>query len=204
MSTRSKTAVVNLRHVHHDNAQLSDEAIARACATSDPQAIAELFARFNIPVTRYLGRLLNNREDVADLLQATFLEVTKGHSVYDAERASVLTWLFSIATNKVRHHRRSFARRQRFTSIMRLLTHNDEVAEPVEMHDLGRAQQALMRLPEAMREAFVLCELEGFSAREAAEILSGTEARIWKRVSRARKILRACLEQEQYAEPKVL
>lgn len=171
--------------------EMSDEALARACATGDAAAIGLLFDRFHPRIARYLGRLVSH-DEVEDLLQQTFLQVARSSSTFDG-RCAVSTWLMAVATNVVRHHRRTMGRRRRLESAL-AHAHDDEyrdVARDVDSkRKLAAAKRALNALSPALREAFVLCELEGCSAREAGEILGASEAAVWKRVSKARKAIR--------------
>jgi RNA polymerase sigma-70 factor, ECF subfamily len=197
MAKESKT-VIALRARDQTLPKLSDESVATACSTGDSAAVAELFTRFNAPVTRYLSRLVPSRTDVEDLLQATFLQVARGRAHY-AGRASVRTWLFGIATNVVKHHRRSGAR------LLRLLDAARREPPPASRspgddddakRTLHRIERALNCLTHDQRFAFVLCEIEGLSAREAALILETSEQAVWRRVSDARRALRALLVRE--------
>ena len=180
-----------------DSEAMSDEAVARACGSRDPTAIGILFDRFQPHVTRYVSRLVGSAADVEDLVQSTFLEVARGRALYDETRGSVKTWLFGIATNTVRHHRRSFSRRRRLA----LAVSEVPVAPPDLEATVARRRrvEASRRAFEALKvpyqEAFVLCALEGLSAREAARILGTSEGAIWKRVSKARAILRRAIEE---------
>ena len=61
---------------------------------------------------------------------------------------------------------------------------------------LDQVARALELLPVGQRTAFVMCELEGLSAREAARALGTTEAAVWKQVSKARKALRRAVQKE--------
>ncbi len=171
--------------------EMSDEALARACSTGDPAAVGLLFDRFHPRIARYLGRLVSH-DEVEDLVQQTFYQVARSKSGYDG-RASVSTWLMAIATNVVRHHRRTMGRRRKLASAL-AHAHDDvsqDVARDVDSkRKLAAAKAALMALSPALREAFVLCELEGYSAREAGEILGASESAVWKRVSKARKAIR--------------
>lgn len=170
---------------------IGDEGLAYACAGGDPAAVGALFDRFHRPVTRYLRRLVADA-DVEDAVQTVFLQVARGKAAYDG-RASVTTWLFAIATNVARHHRRSFARRARLGTALRSVAPREgrEQERLDARAALAKAEAALRRLRPALREAFVLCELEGLSAGEAAHALGTSEAAVWKRVSKARKALRA-------------
>lgn len=175
---------------------LSDEAIARACGAGDAAAIATLFDRFHRPVARYVHRLVGGSSaDVEDVVQATFLEVARAQAIYDG-RAGVVSWLFGIATNVVRHHRRSSARRFRLLAgVAQASAHELQATAPDAQTDarrqLARAREAMEALGDELREAFVLCDLEGMSAREAARVLGVSEAAVWKRASRARESIRA-------------
>lgn len=173
---------------------MSDEAVARACGVGDPAAIAALFDRFHRPVSRYVHRLLGGASaDVEDVVQSTFLEVARARAVYDG-RAAVLSWLFGIATNVVRHHRRSNARRFRLLGGLAAADEPRTVAPDVQTdarRQLALAREAMAALGDDVREAFVLCDLEGMSAREAARVLEISEAAVWKRASRARESIRA-------------
>jgi RNA polymerase sigma-70 factor, ECF subfamily len=181
--------VITLHPDTVESAKLSDEAVALACASADPAAVTELFRRFHEPVARYLSRLVHDPSDVEDLVQATFVEVARGHAQYGS-RSKVRTWLFGIATNLARVFWRSARRRVR---LVRELTLVDVRASgqlaPSALDSqsaIALARRALEALPEGQREAFVLCEIEGFTAKEAADVLMVSEAAVWKRVSYAR------------------
>lgn len=175
---------------------MGDEALAHACAAGDPAAIGALFDRFQERVARYAERLVG-RTDAEDVVQLTFLEVARGQATYDG-RARVSTWLLAIATNVARHQRRSAGRRRRLGAAL------ESVPPPTSGHtqmearaQLADAKRALAALSVKLREAFVLCELEGLGAREAGRILGASEAAVWKRVSKARAQIRAWVETDR-------
>ncbi|MEJ7733328.1 MAG: RNA polymerase sigma factor [Polyangiaceae bacterium] len=190
--------VVELR-VPENDAAWSDDAVAFACTSGDAAAVAELFDRFHARISRYLARSIGDCADVDDLLQATFLEVARGRSRFDG-RSMVSTWLLGIATNVLRHHLRSLSRRRNLLSAVASArtgeatpSHGDAVAARDALH---RVQAVLDELPTEQRMAFVLCEVEGLKAIEAAALLHASETAIWKRVSDARKLVRAALAED--------
>jgi RNA polymerase sigma-70 factor, ECF subfamily len=184
--------VLPLKIEPRESSKLSDEALALACGSADPAVVAELFLRYHHAVARYLSRLVHHPSDVEDLLQATFLEIARGRAQYSA-RSKVQTWLFGIATNLTRIFWRSVRRRRRLERELTLVethTMNEYSTSLMESHDsLQCARLALDMLPESQREAFVLCEIEGLTAREAAEVLQTSETAVWKRVSYARQTI---------------
>jgi RNA polymerase sigma-70 factor (ECF subfamily) len=173
---------------------LSDEAVALACSTRDPVAVTELFERFRRLVARYLSRLLRDPRDVEDCLQSTFLEVARGRAQFSG-RSSASTWLLGVATNVARHHQRSVSRRARLGEALQGLSQSPDRTQADSQLEarqrLTRLKRALDALTPERREAFVLCEMEGLSAREAAKALGSSETAVWKRVSEARRSLRA-------------
>ncbi len=177
----------------------ADAALASACAVRDAPAIAELFDRHAATVTRFVCRHVQSRADVEDIVQATFVQVVRGISSFDG-RSMASTWLLGIAANIIKHHRRSKARRQRFESFLALAqgeVRETRVTERIEARrSLAAANDALQRLDLEKRLAFVMCEIEGLSAREAAVTLGATETTVWKRVSDTRKILRRAMPTE--------
>lgn len=170
---------------------LDDEALALACGEGDLDALGELFERYCQPLSRFVHRLVSKRADVEDLVQTTFVDVAAGRATYDPTRGKVITWLMAIATNKVRNHRRAGFRQQHFFHMLESILFSSHASGGEEPSDrLSRAKSALQRLSPVLREAFVVCELEGLSAKEAALVLGASERAIWKRVSNARKQLR--------------
>lgn len=185
--------LVRLRSARRTDPPASDEELALACAYGDAQAISALFERYRRPVARYVHRLLAGSSEVEDVVQSTFLEVARGKSAYDARRASVLTWLFAIATYVVRHQRRSQGRRHRLLAALRWESSSAPI-DPGANFDARRrveqAKHALEQLSPKLREAFVLCELEGLTAEQAGIVLGISEVAVWKRVSKARQFIR--------------
>jgi RNA polymerase sigma-70 factor (ECF subfamily) len=68
----------------------------------------------------------------------------------------------------------------------------DREAEQRQM--MERLAAAIDRLPVALREVFVLCDLEDLPCRDAARALGVREGTIWRRVHDARKALREALQ----------
>lgn len=176
---------------------LSAEALVGACGTGDSAALGELFDRFHQTVYRFLSRYLGPRNpDIDDLVQATFLEVMRAAPRFRKE-STVNSWIVGIAVNVARHYLRTETRR-------RTLLRSDELrpgsvdgtpeSKTAQNELLQRLQQSILELPEHLRTAFVMCELEGVSGTEAARLLSVREGTLWRRLHDARKLIRKCFE----------
>jgi RNA polymerase sigma factor (sigma-70 family) len=154
---------------------------------SDSHALAgRLFERHGRSVRQYL-RALTGRSDLADdLAQDVFVRVVQSAGSYEP-RERERAWLFRIARNAaIDHHRRAAARPQTA----------GETREPTiaPVQQLRRAlAEALGRLPDAEREAFLLAELGGLSYAEIAAALDLTPPAVRSALYRARLSLRAAL-----------
>src|SRR5262249_35683086 len=126
--------------------------------------------------------------DAEDAFQATFLVlVRKARSLRRPDALG--PWLFGVARHVATRARQSTARRREHE---RRAAAAEAVGSPV---GLGPDEAALVhaevgRLPEGLRAAVVLCDLEGLSYQEAAERLGWSHATLRGRLTRARERLR--------------
>jgi RNA polymerase sigma-70 factor, ECF subfamily len=178
--------------------ELSDANVVALCAAGDAAAMGWLFDRWGGAVWRFLARLCpGHTGDIEDLVQTTFVEALRVAKHFRG-KSQVKTWLFGIAFNISRHHRRGEARRHAFLTAWteRPLSGGgrpDQMAEERQLLTLiGRA---LAVLPHDLRAAFVLCDLEGLEGKEAASALMVRTGTLRRRLHEARKALRAAVEE---------
>jgi len=166
--------------------------LAADAADGDPLAAAALVRATQNDVWR-LCAALGDRDNAEDLTQETYLRAFAALGRFEG-RASVRTWLLSIArrvcADAVRSRRR---RRLMLTPVdadLEALTGDDgddPVAESSAVTDL------LDRLDPDRREAFVLTQLVGLPYADAADVAGCPVGTIRSRVARARADLVAAL-----------
>ena len=146
--------------------------------------------------------LLHNEADAEDAAQEAFLKAYRNLSRFRAE-ARFSTWLISIVLNEARGRLRRIQpaltdsldddREGKVTP--QLMTDWREIPSQVlerqEIRILIR--RALIALPLAYREVFVLRELEDRNVQETAETLGITPASVKMRLHRARLMLQKAL-----------
>ncbi len=188
--------LVPLRRVAGQLDELSDESLVAACALGDSAAMGALIDRFQRAVYRFVTRLSGSADsDRDDLVQSTFAEVALCAPSYRGS-SNVKVWIFGIAANLVRNHVRSAVRRRRFEGALADLPEpqSPSPARLAEHHELmARLGPAIADLPQHLREAFVMCDLEDVPCREAAKALGVREGTIWRRIHEARKALREAI-----------
>ena len=104
----------------------SDSACIRASLV-DPHTFAVLFERHAGSLHRYLARRIE-AVAVDDVLSETFVIAFRTRHAYDDAYPDARPWLFGIATNVVRHHRRSEARRARMIGRVGATASRDHLA----------------------------------------------------------------------------
>ncbi len=172
----------------------SDEALIAAIAGGRLEALGQLFDRFAPVVFRYVQRLGVSGADADDLVQATFLEITRAAPRFDVG-LSARSWILGVATILVRRHRRSFARSAARLLAWAHLGHDGEQA-PSAHDELERSEErrlfreALDELSPKKREVFTLVVLEEMSGEEAARVLGVPVNTVWTRLHHARRELR--------------
>jgi RNA polymerase sigma-70 factor (ECF subfamily) len=155
---------------------------------------ATLFEKYQQPLRRYL-RFASGSADLADdLTQDVFLRVVRGADGYqprERERA----WLFRIARNLVTDHARRQVTRREDGQIR---------VEPIRaavQPQLLSVREALARLTDQERQAFLLCEIGGLSYAELADVLGLTAAAIRSLLYRVRMELRASVLRPPHVVP---
>jgi RNA polymerase sigma-70 factor, ECF subfamily len=177
------------------------ELIGRVRA-GDRAAFEPLMRRYNQRLFRSARSIVQDDDEAEDVVQQTYLSAFAKLDQF-SNGSSFATWLTRIAINEALARRR--ARRQR----SELVVLRDQpgwwrgqmstAAENPEAHtskrELGEAlERAIDALPEALRLALVLREVEGLSVAETADCLLLTEQATRVRVHRARRLLQERLQ----------
>src|SRR5690349_21243519 len=137
----------------------------------------------------YLCRRVGRAEG-EDLAAQTFALALRDYDQYDTTRGSQRAWLYGIAANVLRGHRRGEERRLRMlasTGVDPLVDEPDQVEERVDAQRATRTlAQVLAALAEGDREVLLLNAWAGLTSEEiglALEIPAGT---VRSRLNRSR------------------
>lgn len=179
-----------------------------AASRTDPSAFAAIFDRHYDAVHRYLARRVGS--DLANELAAeTFTGAFDGRRRYDLARSDARPWLLGIATNLLRHHHRSEARRLRAYARLDPSQSSEGGLSGLDARlDAERAApalaDALMRLSSDDRDVLLLFAWADLRYEEIAAALRIPVGTVRSRLHRARRRLRELLgDSGQYlsAEP---
>jgi RNA polymerase sigma factor (sigma-70 family) len=169
------------------------------------EAFAVVYEEHFDDVFGYLCRRVG-RDAGEDLAAQTFALALRDLQGYDAARGSVRAWVFGIAANVLRGHRRSEERRLRAlarTGIDPLPSETDELEEQL---DAKRTTQAvagvLAALPSGDREVLLLFAWAGLTSDEIGFALGIPPGTARSRLNRTRRRLqRELADTEQPGRP---
>lgn len=192
---------------------MSDEELMAAVVLGDPSAY-QVLVRKNLPaISRYALRLVGSRSESEDIAQETFLRLWTTAKKWDPAKAKLTTWLHRITHNLCidfmrKQNRLSLepdfdseasseeATSGEFTSALResAEAQGDSPDREGREAELRALDRALNTLPEAQRSALLLCHYQGFSNKEAADIMGSSVQALESLIARAKRGLRTQLE----------
>jgi RNA polymerase sigma-70 factor (ECF subfamily) len=184
----------------------ADEAtLLEGLRRKDREACTCLLKRFGPRLYRLALHLMGDPDEAEDVLQEGFIQACD-HIDDFAGRSGLGTWLHRIVRNA------ALGRLRRRPLASARLAANDTTTNGVQETLLDRTEgpgdavlarergevleRAIVALPDSLRAAFVLRDIEGVSTKEAAAALGITESAVKVRLHRARLALRASLTED--------
>ena len=170
------------------------ELLARFVATRDEPAFAELVRRYGRLVFAVCRRVTGSHHLAEDAFQAVFV-VLAAKAACVRPAAALPARLHAVATRTALRARTvADRRRRRETPVESLPDAAEREGAPAADADLAAVvDEEIARLPDALRAAVVLCEMEGCSRKDAAARLGVPEGTVSSRLAAARKALAARL-----------
>jgi RNA polymerase sigma-70 factor (ECF subfamily) len=164
-------------------------------------AFNELVLTYQTTVFNVALRTLGHPEDAADATQETFLSAYRAISEFRG--GSFKAWLLRITVNTCYDMLRRRQRRPS-TSLEVVLEESGDIPRLADRQvgperaalgaeTVGMVEQALLTLPDDQRTIVVLCDVQGLSYEEAADIEGIALGTVKSRLSRARSRLRQFL-----------
>ncbi|MCG7921151.1 MAG: RNA polymerase sigma factor RpoE [Candidatus Thiodiazotropha lotti] len=179
--------------------RLIDQELVARVQQGDKKAFDLLVLKYQQKITNLISRYIRDPHEVLDVTQEAFIKAYRAIPKFRGDSA-FYTWLYRIAINTAKNYLVAQGRRP---------PSDDVEAEVAEQMDVGvrlketgtpenhvlteeitmTVQQAIDDLPEDLRTAIVLRELEGMSYEEIANAMSCPVGTVRSRIFRAREAI---------------
>lgn len=172
-----------------------------AASQADSERFAVIFDRHYVAIRNFLRRRISS--SLADELAAeTFVVAFRRRATYDHVHANARPWLFGIAVNLLRRHRRQENRELRANArtAMNPFQSAVEGEDPQHSHDRrigAELTQALASLAAKDREVLFLYAVADLSYEEISRALEVPIGTVRSRLSRARRHIRELLDDQR-------
>jgi RNA polymerase sigma-70 factor, ECF subfamily len=174
------------------NAVAVDRANSFAALCADERAFSAWYAVALPRVYGFVyGRAARDSALAEDITAQAFLEAVRARGSFD-DRADPITWVCSIARNRLIDHYRSVEReRARHLRLIVTNVYADEQAAWENADDRDAVLSVLEKLPPLERTALTLRYLDGFSVVETAQKIGRSTPATESLLMRARERIRA-------------
>jgi RNA polymerase sigma factor (sigma-70 family) len=180
----------------------TDQALWAQARAGDAEAFGTLFQRHAKAVYRLCFWRTGDVALAEDLSAAVFLEAWRRRAKVAVVDGSIRPWLFGVANNLLRNHRRAIRRREAALRRLPPLPVEpdlaDEVVGRVDAEEAMHKLLAVVRqLPQREQEVLALCGWAGCSYEDAARSLGLPVGTVRSRLARARARLRQLLAESE-------
>jgi RNA polymerase sigma-70 factor (ECF subfamily) len=176
-----------------------DRELLRQLARGKEAAFSACYERYEGPIYRFAWHMSGNQATAEEVTQEVFLRLIDNPRKYDPEKGSLGGYLFGIARNVMRRHMENSQLDMPLEDEIlegddtTPTTGQDVLADMDRQEKLEYLHKSVLALPEAYREALVLCDLQEMSYPEAAVILKCPPGTVASRLHRARAMLKVRL-----------
>src|SRR5687767_4644799 len=181
-----------------------DQQLVERAQRGDKHAFELLVSKYQRELARLLSRFIRDSTEVEDVTQEAFIKAYRALPTFRGDSA-FYTWLYRIGINTAKNYLVAMGRRAPTTTDI-----DSEEAEGFEdgeqLRDLNTPEnemmsrpvaetvnQTLAELPEELRTAITLREIEGLSYEDIANIMNCPIGTVRSRIFRAREAIAAKL-----------
>jgi RNA polymerase sigma-70 factor, ECF subfamily len=154
----------------------SDLELMRGIQAEDPDALSQLYDRYNSILKALILRVVHNEAEADDLLQEIFMEIWKQAKNFSPDKGKPLGWMVTLARRRAIDGLRKRQAYQRAEERLQAETEQQPDAwvqntteEEISFSDTRTlVRKMLDRVPPAQRQAIELAFFRGMSQREIA------------------------------------
>lgn len=177
-----------------------DQQLVERAQQGDQKAFGLLVAKYQRKLARLLSRMIRDSAEVEDVTQEAFIKAYRALGNFRGESA-FYTWLYRIGINTAKNYLVAQGRRAPTTTDLEaedaegfedagLLRDMDTPERLLQTRQIAETVNAAMdALPEDLRTAIVLREIDGLSYDEIADVMNCPIGTVRSRIFRAREAI---------------
>jgi RNA polymerase sigma-70 factor, ECF subfamily len=175
-----------------------DRLLVERARQGDKRAFELLVEKYHRRLLRLLSRMVRNHEEMEDIAQETFIKAYRALPQFRGD-AAFYTWLYRIGVNTAKNYLAS--RKKALPTVsdqygsdedesgerFAVVDNNTPESELLSKQVAYAVNDAIEALPEELRTAITLREIEGLSYEEIAEAMGCPIGTVRSRIFRARE-----------------
>ncbi len=177
-----------------------DQLLVERAQQGDKRAFGLLVEKYNRKLGRLLSRMIRDQAEVEDVVQETFIKAYRALNNFRGDSA-FYTWLYRIGINTAKNYLVSMKRRpqiiadieiedvENFDGGDKMRTMETPETELMTKQIAQTVNDAVALLPEELRTAITLRELDGLSYEEIATLMQCPIGTVRSRIFRAREAI---------------
>lgn len=178
-----------------------DQQLVERAQRGDKRAFDLLVVKYQRKLARLLSQFIRDAAEVEDVTQETFIKAYRSLSSFRGDSA-FYTWLYRIGINAAKNFLVAQKRRASTTTNEFDIEVAENFEEGSQLRELNTPEnelmskqiaqtvhQTLQALPEELRSAITLREIEGLSYEEIANIMNCPTGTVRSRIFRAREAI---------------
>ena len=177
-----------------------DQQLVERAQRGDKRAFDLLVAKYQRKLARLLSRFIRDPAEIEDVAQEAFIKAYRALSSFRGDSA-FYTWLYRIGINTAKNYLVAMGRRaptttefdseeaETFDDADHLRDVNTPEAELLSKEIAQTVNNSMAGLPEELRTAITLREIEGLSYEEIATIMNCPIGTVRSRIFRAREAI---------------
>lgn len=177
-----------------------DQQLVERAQSGDKHAFELLVGKYQRRLGRLISRFVRDSAEVEDVTQEAFIKAYRALPGFRGESA-FYTWLYRIGINTAKNYLLALGRRAPTTTMFDA-EDSEEFEDAALLHEVSTPENELMskqvvevvnsslqQLPDDLRTALTLREIEGLSYEEIAEVMNCPIGTVRSRIFRAREAI---------------
>ena len=177
-----------------------DQKLVEKAQKGDKRAFGILVEKYHKKLTRFLARMVRDQSEIEDIVQDSFIKAYRAINNFRGDSA-FYTWLYRIGINTAKNNLVSLGRRPKAMNDVEI-EDVENFEDGQELRNLETPENLMMTkeivttvndtiesLPDELKEAISLREMDGLSYEEIAELMQCPIGTVRSRIFRAREAI---------------